>query len=167
MLLREICCSQKSKSNKRLTAMLTISRIYISSQPENTGISLHFMRVSQNFCNDLVTWETINQLRMFLLKVVKMTNHTELQDAKLVWYSPRATRLICSHGSEHRLWIHCFRVISPCLIVEVLQTEWIFLTIWLLYINQLRFHLSNNERFWLVRSSDTHWDVNSTVPKYK
>ena len=55
-------------------------------------------------------------------KVMKVTSHTGLWDAKLAWYSPSATHQICLYGWEHNLWIHGFRVTWPCLIIEVLAT---------------------------------------------
>ena len=34
-------------------------------------------------------------------KILKMTKYTRLWDAKIAWYSPSATILICLSGSEH------------------------------------------------------------------
>ena len=47
---------------------------------------------------------------------------TELWDAKLAWYSPRATRRICLYDFGHSLGIHTFRPTWSCLIVKVLTT---------------------------------------------
>ena len=42
-------------------------------------------------------------------EVEKVTNHTELWDDKLAWYSPRAIHRIFLYGLEHSLGIHGFR----------------------------------------------------------
>ena len=43
-------------------------------------------------------------------ELTKVTNHTALWDAKLTWYSPRATHHICLNGLEHTFGIHGFRL---------------------------------------------------------
>ena len=55
-------------------------------------------------------------------KVMKMTNHTTMWDAKLAWYSLSATYWICFYGFEHGLRIHSFRPTWLCPIIKVLST---------------------------------------------
>ena len=66
-------------------------------------------RVSQKFCNILVTWGTIRQLQDASAKFMKMTNHTD----KLAWYSQGATCQICFYDLEQDLSIYAFMPIWP------------------------------------------------------
>ena len=88
---------------------------------------LIFTRPSQKFCNILVTWSTIWQLQIIFAKVMKMTNQTRLWDANLTRCSPRVTCQTCLYGLEHKIGIHGFRPIWPCLIVKLLTTQAKFL----------------------------------------
>ena len=60
-------------------------------------------------------------------KDIKMTNHTELWDAGLAWYSPTATHRICRHVLEFNLEIHAFWSIWPYPIVKIVATKVKFL----------------------------------------
>ena len=97
-------------------------------------------RVSQNFCNILVTWGTIRQLWVFLPRLWRCP--ITLVDTELAWYSSSATLWICLYGLGHGLGIYSLRSIWPCLIVEDLVTRAKFLwTTWLPHCNQLHHHL--------------------------
>ena len=69
-----------------------------------------YTRVSQKFCNILITWGTIQQLWILLL--INVMNHTGLWDAEFTLYSPRTTMTLSFR-------IYGFRPTWPCLIVEV------------------------------------------------
>ena len=60
--------------------------------------------MSQKFCNIFG-----NVVLDAFAKVIKMTNHPGLWDAKLAWYSPSATCQICRYGLVHDLGIYSFR----------------------------------------------------------
>ena len=47
------------------------------------------------YCEMPISPDTLQVLLAGFAKVVKMTNHTGLWDAELVWYSPNATHWIC------------------------------------------------------------------------
>ena len=47
--------------------------------------------VTQKFCKSSVTRSTISQSRMLLLRLWKFTNHNQLWDAKIAWYSECTT----------------------------------------------------------------------------
>ena len=71
--------------------------------------------------------DTLRELLAGFAKVVKMTNHTELWDSELAWYSRRATRWICFKGFEHGLGVHCFSSTWTFPITEILTTRAKFL----------------------------------------
>ena len=72
----------------------------------------------------------------FASEAVKVTNHIELCEAELAWYSPSPTQWICLNGLEHGLRIHCFKLIWPCLIDLVLAARSKFLYPHLLVVVQ-------------------------------
>ena len=76
-------------------------------------------------------------------KVMKVTNHTRLWNAKLTWYFLSATYWICPYDSEND---HSFRPTWPCQIVKVHATQAKFLEPWL-YCDQLCLLC---ECFWLL-----------------
>ena len=105
-----------------------------------------FIRVIQKFCNILVRWGTVWEFRMLLLTswkwrttldweipnspdtlwllligfadVVKVTNHTGLEDTKLAWYSLIATHWICRcRKSDESHWTGRYQarlILSDC-----------------------------------------------------
>ena len=99
--------------------------------------------VSQKFCNILVTWGTIQHLRMLFLRLWRWWI---ILDCEM----PSLPGWINLYDLEHSLSIHGVRSIWPSLIVKVLVTQakisWI---IWLLYCNQLCLHFLHNKCFWL------------------
>ena len=83
------------------------------------NIDTKYTRVSQKFCNILVSWGTIWKVLDAFAKTIKGTNHTGLWDVKLSWYSLSATHQICLHGLRHSLRFPDFRSTWHCKIIEV------------------------------------------------
>ena len=52
-------------------------------------------RVSQKFCNILVVRGHNSVIPAAFTVVLKITDHIEMWDVELTWYSPNATRRIC------------------------------------------------------------------------
>ena len=80
------------------------------------------IRGSQKFCNILVTWSTIQQLWMFLLRSRSWKTTLDCETPNLL-DTLNANCHICLHSWEHSLRIYCFRPTWPCLIVGVLVTR--------------------------------------------
>ena len=87
------------------------------------------------------------------VEVLKVMNYSWLWDAKIAWHSPRTTRRIGFYSLVHGLRvIHGFKLTWHYLIVEILaNSSEISSTIWLLYGDQLRYHVSRKKCFGYFR----------------
>ena len=100
--------------------------------------------MSQKFCNILVTWETIWQLRMYLPRLWRWRTALDFEILGSP-YTLRFVSMVWSTASESTV------LSLPNLSRQsrFLQPSEISSTICLLYCDQLRFYLSLNKSLWL------------------
>ena len=111
--------------------------------------------VNQRFWNILVTWDTIRQFWMLLLKSwldCEMSSLTDILRVQL----KRFTSVVWSTVSEFTILDLPDPAWSSCNTYEISSTSW------LLYCDQLRLHLSCNKNFWLLTRR-----YDSELAKYK
>ena len=112
----------------------------------NEGLQLFMFlvtKVSQMFCNILVTWDNLAAVDAFA-EVIRGINNTGLWDAKLTWYSQSVTCQICLCGLKHSQKIHSinptrhWQIVKGNFFKHLVSVLWSTSNIWFLYCDQLQ-----------------------------